>query len=90
MPQVFKESEYYAKQPEEAPEEAPQEVPFSAWEAHIFNGISGLKSDFGDVVEASKKFPIRSTLTLIGVITVVYIGFRISRSFVMIKKRLRG
>jgi hypothetical protein len=87
MPQVFKESEYYSEHPQSAYQE-PSSSP--AWERHLFEGIKGLKTDFGEVVEASKKFPIRSALTIIGALTVVYIGFRISKSFVMIKNRLRG
>jgi hypothetical protein len=88
MPQVFKESEYYSENPQSAYQETQSSFP--AWETHLFEGIKGLKTDFGEVVEASKKFPIRSALTIIGALTVVYIGFRISKSFVMIKNRLRG
>lgn len=50
----------------------------------IFLGIEGLQSDFGNVIEAAKKFPVRSTLTVIGFITVLYIGFKVGRKFVKI------
>jgi hypothetical protein len=88
MTKVFKESDYYSDSQQE--NHFPQENPFPVWENHIFNGVQGLRSDFGEVIAASKKFPIRSTLTIIGFFTVMYIAFRMSRSFVKIKNRLRG
>ncbi len=89
MAEVFKESEYYENFSGADPSPAAQ-TPFGNWESHVFNGVEGLKSDFGEVIAAGKKFPVRSALTVIGFLTVLYIGFRISKSFVKIKNRLRG
>jgi hypothetical protein len=50
----------------------------------LLSGLGGLRSDFGEVLEAAKKFPIRSTLTVIGFITVLYIGFKVGSKFVKI------
>lgn len=90
MVQVFKESEYFqTEEPVGAENQYPQ-ADYPGWEEYVFGGLAGLKSDFNEVVAASKKFPVRSTLTIIGLITVLYIGFKISRSFVKITNRLRG
>ena len=87
MPEVYKESEYYKDQ------NIGQKVtstPSGSWEDYVMGGFEDLKADFGNVVSASKQFPIRSALTVIGFLAVVYIGFKITRSFVKIRNRLRG
>lgn len=85
MPQVFKESEYRQNQKSE-----PDFSQIFDWESQLNNGLAGLRSDFSEVTEAAKKFPVRSMLTIIGLVTVLYIGFKFTRSFVKIANRLRG
>jgi len=72
MVEVFKEKDY---QPE---------TPVPPLESFLISGLEGLRSDFGTVIEATKKFPIRSALTTIGFITVLYIGFKVANKFVKI------
>ena len=71
MVKVFKEKEY---QPDES--DTPPIL-----EEILISGLEGLRSS---VVESVKKFPIRNTLAVIGFITVLYIGFKVSRKFVKI------
>jgi len=76
MTKVFKESEYYSN------------INYNHTTGDdIFNGIN---SDFGIAIDAIKEFPIRSALTAIGFMTVMYIGFKVAKKFGMIKARLRG
>lgn len=74
MTKVFKEKDYKA-------DDNPDVSPLDDF---IMSGIAGLQSDFSDVVEATKKFPVRSALTVIGFITVLYIGFKVGSKFVRI------
>ena len=73
MAEVFKEKDYQPETPVLPP-----------LESFLISGLEGLRSDFGNVIEATKKFPIRSALTTIGFITVLYIGFKVSNKFVKI------
>jgi hypothetical protein len=77
MVNVFKEKDY---QQDSVVESSIPPINFE----DLLSGLGGLRSDFGDVVEAAKKFPIRSTLTVIGFITVLYIGFKVGSKFVKI------
>ena len=74
MVSVFKEKEYQPNPKDNTP----------LLEEFLISGLEGLRSDFGSVIEASRKFPVRSTLTVIGFITVLYIGFKVGRKFVKI------
>lgn len=47
----------------------------------IFSNFGDIKKDFSDVSVAVKNFPLRSFLTVIGVIFVVYITFNLVRKF---------
>lgn len=76
MPQVFKESEYYSEYPNTGYFYDNPEIPV----------LGDLKADFMQVLEAGRNFPIRSTLTMIGLLTVVYIAFRFGKMFVKMKK----
>ena len=78
----------------EAPE-APAPDPFSGQVNHnpflnlnfgeiAANEFSGLKDDFKNVLGAVKNFPVRSTLTVVGFLTLLYIGFRTYRKFAKI------
>lgn len=85
MVNVYKEKDYSEYVSEETDEPFPTQNPqFPGLAGMLFSSAQGLQSDFGNVFEAAKKFPIRSTLTVIGFLTVVYIGFKISRTFVKI------
>lgn len=79
MVNVFKEKDYQQKDIDDDDVEAP-----SINIEELLSGLGGLKSDFGNVIEAAKKFPIRSALTVIGFITVLYIGFKVGSKFVKI------
>lgn len=50
--------------------------------------LGGLKNDFGNVLVAVKSFPFKSALSVLGFLTLLYIGFKISKKFVNIKSRL--
>tara|TARA_B100001109_G_C18789033_1_gene439185 strand:+ start:336 stop:626 length:291 start_codon:yes stop_codon:yes gene_type:complete len=96
MVNVYKESEFYAEQTVEPPPVDPTfegmlgANPFTNFQGFMFSGLKNLSQDFGEVTQAAKNFPYRSAFTVIGVIAVLYIGFKISRSFVKITSRLRG
>lgn len=86
MVNVYKEKDYseYVSEETGSPDFSGQIPQFSRLGDLLFNSAQGLHSDFGNVIEAAKKFPIRSALTIIGFLTVMYIGFKISRTFVKI------
>lgn len=77
MVNVYKEKDYQQNNNEKL-----QDPPINIED--LLSGLGGLRSDFGNVIEAAKKFPIRSTLTVIGFITVLYIGFKLGSKFVKI------
>lgn len=76
MQQVFKESEFYSN--------PTPEIPVS----ELFGGMEEIRSDFVAVGSALKSFPLRSALTVVGCLSVVYIGFKLTKSFVKIKAEL--
>jgi len=89
---VYKTSDYYSEEnetPVEEPMPEPQANPFSGINLGeiALNEFAGLKDDFKNVFVAIKGFPVRSTLTVVGFLTLVYIGFRTYRKFARIKTR---
>jgi len=87
---VYKTSDYYSEEteaPAEEPIPEPQVNPFSGinFGEIALNEFAGLKDDFKNVFVAVKDFPVRSTLTVFGFLTLVYIGFRTYRKFARIK-----
>jgi hypothetical protein len=79
---VFKEKEY--RKTVEPPPQAvmPKSMP------HPLN-FEGLPEDLSSVIAAIKYFPLKSALTLIGALTVLYIGFKVTRKFGSIKANLK-
>lgn len=51
--------------------------------------FEGLPEDLSSVIVAMKYFPFKSALTLIGALTVLYIGFKVTRKFGSIKANLK-
>jgi len=93
---VYKSSDYYTEEPDAA-EQPSSENPGNPFMGMNFGGInfgemaanelSGLRDDFKNVFSAVKDFPVRSTLTVVGTMTLVYIGFKVWRKFAKIKSR---
>lgn len=59
-----------------------------------FRMIGGLVEDFGQVTSALKAFPYRSAASVAGFLAVVFVAFKIGRSFGImqsnIKRKLKG
>jgi len=73
---VFKEKDYNSQ----------QQTPNFPRPATNFRG---LKDDLNSLVTVINKAPVRNTLTIIGVLAVLYIGFKLTRKFVKIRESLR-
>lgn len=92
---VYKSSDYYTEETEETEDSVEQQIPESYVNPFLganlgeiaLNEFAGLRNDFKDVFVAIKSFPVRSTFTVFGFLTLVYIGFRTYRKFAKIKTR---
>lgn len=87
---VYKSSDYYTEETEDSVEQQipePQVNPFAGinFGEIALNEFAGLKDDFKNVFVAVKGFPVRSALTVVGFLTLLYIGFRTYRKFARIK-----
>lgn len=84
--QVFKEKEY-----RQAQEQAPQAPSLNDFPSINLSGLNlaGITDDFSAVVTALQQFPVRSSLTLVGALTLLYIGFKLSKKFGIIKSNLK-
>jgi hypothetical protein len=49
--------------------------------------LAGLKNDVQEVCTAVTNFPFKSAFNIIGMLTVLYIGFNLARKFGMIKQK---
>jgi hypothetical protein len=80
---VFKEKEY--RKTVEPPQTStpPAETPIPPL------NFEGLSEDVGSVLVAMRQFPFKSALTIIGALTVLYIGFKVTRKFGSIKANLK-
>lgn len=50
--------------------------------------LSNLEQDLNIIKTSFTKFPIRNTLAVFGLFTILYIGFKVSKKFAIITKNL--
>ena len=85
---AYKAKDYYNSQQQKT------ESPESKTPFYDLNMLAGLIEDFNQVKTAIKNFPLKSTLTLLGVAAAVFIAFKVGKKFGMIQtefsKKLRG